>query len=200
MTSYVAQLRGRKSLPSAQANLARRDWKLSTLSLGLATIFGATILGTTGCAAQAGGLQTLSTAKQAQAGALCRSVLGIDPAFRRYQDCAASLAQSAARLDQAHALQTARNACLAKGAGADPGGLPECELKMVSTVGPAVSERPAAPTEAPVKSYAYASWREIRQREQLACARLGLEPIQQDFADCVASLDVALSASEHSAH
>ena len=199
MTQHVAQLRDHKSLPCAHAKTARRDRKLSVLSLGAATILGAAILGTTGCAAEAGGLQSLSTATQTQAGELCRSVLGIDPAFRRYQDCAVSLAQSAARLDQAHALQAARNACLAKGASAGPGGLPECELKMASAVRPVVSERPAAAAEAPVKSYAYASWREIRQREQLACARLGLEPIQQDFADCVASLDVALSASEHSA-
>jgi hypothetical protein len=200
MTSYVAQLRGRGSLPSAQANLARRDGKLSALSLGLAMILGAAVLATTGCAAQAGGLQTLPTARQAQAGELCGSVLGLDPAFRRYQDCAASLAQSAARIDQTQALQAARNACLEKGAGAGSGGLAECELKTAASAGPDLSARPGAPTATPVKSYAYASWREVRQREQLACARLGFEPLQRDFAECVASLDSALSASDHSAH
>jgi len=200
MTSYVAQLRGRGNLPSAQENSARRTSKLSALSLSATAIFGAAILATSGCAAQAGGLQPAATAQHAQAAELCRSVLGIDPAFRRYQDCAASLAQSAARLDQAQALQAARSACLEKGAGAGPGGLPECELKMAAAVGPDLSGRTAAPSATPVKSYAYASWREIRQREELACARVGFEPIQRDFAECVASLDTALSASDHSAH
>ena len=203
MTSHGALLRGRRSLLWLQGTIAPHPRKLSARPLALIAILGATIVGTTGCAAQAGGLATAAATNHAQAGELCRSVLGLDPAFRRYQDCVASLAQSAARLDQARALQTARDACLAKGANAGPGGLPECELRMASAVGPAAAGRPeraAAPAEARPKPYAYAAYREIRQRERLACARLGFEPIQQDFSDCVTSLDAALSASDHSAH
>jgi hypothetical protein len=47
------------------------------------------------------------------------------------------------------------------------------------------------------KGYTYASFREIRHREQLSCGRLGFEPGSDAFVTCVASLDAALFKADN---
>lgn len=49
----------------------------------------------------------------------------------------------------------------------------------------------------PAKSYVNASFDEVRRRERDACARLGYDPIDASFTQCVASLNAALLASAH---
>jgi hypothetical protein len=48
-------------------------------------------------------------------------------------------------------------------------------------------------------SYFYASEREIHRREQLSCARLGFQPADGAFADCVADLDGRLFVADNPA-
>jgi hypothetical protein len=50
---------------------------------------------------------------------------------------------------------------------------------------------------APSKSYAYASRRDTFRREQLSCARLGLDPGSGAFPSCVASLDSSLFSADN---
>ena len=126
---------------------------------------------------------------------ICHAVLGIPVGVGLATDCVGALSESAVAMSRARDLQTARQACLAKGL--QPGGteLPQCELSAASQ---GADVRIDTASLDPVgKSYYAASQREIHRREQTACARLGYDPIDGSFAKCVASLDSALFASEH---
>ena len=47
------------------------------------------------------------------------------------------------------------------------------------------------------KGYAYASFRELRHREELSCGRLGIEPGSEAFVSCVSNLDAALFKADN---
>jgi hypothetical protein len=137
---------------------------------------------------------------------ICRSVMGIPEGFGLSTDCVANLSSSAVILSQgrAHgvALDEARRACLGKGLAAGDPGLPVCELSAASDHGAPAGGAATARIDTsgltrPAKSYFNASFNEVRRREQMACARLGYDPINGRFANCVASLDSALFASQH---
>jgi hypothetical protein len=126
---------------------------------------------------------------------ICHSVLGIPVGVGLSTDCVGALSESAVAMSRARDMQAARQVCLAKGL--QPGGtdLPQCEL---STASERADVRINTAALEPVgKSYYAASSREIRRREQTACARLGYDPIDGSFTKCVAGLDSALFASEH---
>ena len=55
------------------------------------------------------------------------------------------------------------------------------------------------PMEEPgrAKSYAYAPQSEVHRREELSCARMGMNPSSGGFAECVAGLDSALFAADN---
>jgi hypothetical protein len=152
--------------------------------------------GVSGCAAAAPyNPANLAAGRLAQVGDLCRSAIGLKPGFTLYDACVESLSSSAARLERAGARQAAHGACLDQGAGAGAT-LATCELDVADRAGGAAAPA-SAPAAAPAKSFYRASAREVRVREQRACAGLGYDPTSGGFAACVAGLDAALYAADH---
>ena len=132
-----------------------------------------------------------------QIGAVCRTVIGVRPGFTLYDSCVEALSQSVADQHRAGALHAARAACVAHGETPGPK-LAECELAQAGTTPAATgSAIDASRSAGPVKSWLYAPGREMRRREQQACARLGYEPAGDAFSSCVAGLDAALYAADH---
>jgi hypothetical protein len=138
----------------------------------------------------------LPTTQVSQVGELCRSVIGVRPGLELYSNCVESLSSSAARLNRTGAFQDARRACLDKGAPMAGPALAECELATANAT-QVSAPLPVAAPKGSDKSYFYASTRDIRRREQTACAELGYEPGSGGFSSCVASLDAALFAADH---
>jgi hypothetical protein len=62
---------------------------------------------------------------------------------------------------------------------------------------PSYSPASAGPEPGLQKGYAYASRREMHHREELSCARLGIDPSGVAFATCVANLDAALFKADN---
>ena len=148
----------------------------------------------------------LAPTQLSQVQQICRSVMGIPVGIGLSSDCVANLSNSAVALSQgrAHgvALDEARRTCLGKGLTADDPKLAVCELSTASDHAAPTADGAAARIDAtdltpPARSYFNASFDEVRRREQMACARLGYDPINRSFAKCVASLDSALFASQH---
>lgn len=131
----------------------------------------------------------------AQVGELCRTAVGVKPGFTNYDACVESLSASVARLDRASVRQAAHGACAGQ-AVAGPA-LAQCELDAADRAAPTAARADAAPTAPPAKPYLMANARELRLREQRACAGLGYNPTSGGFASCVASLDAALYAADH---
>jgi hypothetical protein len=122
-----------------------------------------------------------------QVGDVCRTVVGVEPSEARYYACVGALSDSAKNLGRGRALQQARGDCLRRGYRA---GSPDLD---VCTVQSADRQRTAAPD----MSYAYAPQREVHRREELSCARMGMDPSSGAFASCVAGLDSALFAADN---
>ena len=132
---------------------------------------------------------------------ICGSVMGLEHGEEHYQNCVESLMASARGLDRGLQLSNARAACRRSEPGASPVALSECELQRAD------SQPIAAPTDGsealdspPAKSYAYASNGEVRRRERIACARLGLDPLAADFGACVAGLQASMFAADNPAN
>lgn len=148
----------------------------------------------------------LSTEQLGQVGEICHLVMGLPAGGGLKANCVQSLSTSLAALGRGQGLQRARSDCLGRGLRRGEPALGECELTAVSAraadAGAASAGLPldAAAPARPATSYFYASQREIRRREESACARLGYDPVHASFATCVARLDSALFDAEHAAH
>jgi hypothetical protein len=131
---------------------------------------------------------------------VCQSVVGVEPSEARYFACVGALSDSAKNLGRGRALQQARGDCLSRGY--RPGS-PDLDVCVVQSSDQARATAPdmamSHPMEAPglAKSYAYAPQREVHRREELSCARMGLDPSSGAFASCVAGLDSALFAADN---
>jgi hypothetical protein len=161
------------------------------------------IAGLSGCAS-AGPFNPshLAPTQLSQVQQLCRSVMGISIGTGLFSDCVENASGSAVAIAQARALAAARRSCLDKGLAPGQVGLSQCELTKVSQrSAPALAaadvQVDTSGLEKPAKSYYYASFDEGRRREQDVCVRLGYDPINTGFAQCVASLDTAIFASLH---
>jgi hypothetical protein len=139
----------------------------------------------------------LPTARIDQIGAICQSVVGLEPGERHYVDCMTSLSHSAWKLDRVRGMQDARDACLKKGLHPGEVALSECELQTFHSATLPTAYEATTPGPRAAKSYFYASTREIRNREQQACAEIGYDPLYGPFTDCVANLQGALFGAEH---
>ena len=145
----------------------------------------------------------LTPAQLGQFQDVCRSVMGTSAPSGAMENCVDSLSSSAVALRQArveaHALRDARGDCRAKGLSPGQSGIAECELDAAASTYPTPASRLAAmpidgrPPAYPVRSMYRSSFDEVRRREEVACARVGYDPIDhRNFAGCVARLDDAL--------
>lgn len=139
----------------------------------------------------------LPTPQLSQVQELCHLVMGIPPGVGLSSDCVENLSSSAAALSQGRTLLDARRTCLGKGLAPGQPGLSQCELATASQRSAWDVQVDTTGLQRPAKSYVNASFDEVRRREQDACARLGYDPINAGFAQCVASLNAALLASAH---
>lgn len=152
--------------------------------------------GVSGCAA-AGSPGDLSSDRASGVGQICRSILGVEPGEAHYVGCVESLSASMNALGRGRALAQARGDCIDRGMRPDTPELAECVLR--GSDAPVMSARIVSQTSeagAP-KSYFYTSPRDVYRREQLSCARLGLDPTSRAFGGCVASLQSALFAADN---
>jgi hypothetical protein len=203
---FLIEMDGKRHIPHAVAVPA-----LDRLRRGAATLVGVgLVLAFSGCAS-AGPFNPdrLPVAQVSEIGDICHSVMGlpVSDSDAEYLACEQSLSHSARAVDEARGLQAARDACLAKGLKPGEVALSECELtssKGQSPIGHPAEivtktklNLPPTAAPAPIKSYFRASSGEVFRREQMACARIGYDPITAAFHDCVASLQAAMFEAEH---
>jgi hypothetical protein len=189
----------RSLIPSAWRELSAIAWRTGVNALmGLFAIAGAA-----GCAS-AGPYNPsgLPSTQLSQVQELCGSVMGIPAGIRLSSDCVENLSNAAVAISQEQTLQDARRGCLGKGLAPGQPALAECEVTTVSQHAAPASDRAdvrvdTSGLQRPAKSYFNASFNDVRQREQTACARLGYDPVNSSFSRCVARLDAALFASAH---
>jgi hypothetical protein len=137
----------------------------------------------------------LSSDRAAAVDHICRSVVRVGPMSTDYYACMQSLSQSMHDAARARAMDAARADCADRG---DRQGSPVMAVCVLQSdeakpaSGPNQAIRDASVEPAVSKSYAYASERETFRREQLSCARLGLDPGTDAFQRCVASLESSL--------
>jgi hypothetical protein len=155
------------------------------------------------------GLQEPQLSRVAQ---VCENVMGLSPAERliggnwvgdsrldywtsRYRGCITSLSDSVQNAGDIQAKQQADRACRTKGYADGSPDLALCVLQLArQTQGSESAQRtpisqPSA-TAVPTASGSlfYASAHERRQREELACAAVGIEPTGDAFKACVSGL------------
>jgi hypothetical protein len=157
------------------------------------------------CAAALVGAATLAVAPAvfAQPGGgvvadLCQNVVGLAPGEKHYAACAQSLAQSLQGVQHSRHMIVARRECLARGLEPDTGAFADCELAAArEEARPIEGATATSPIPGGTRSYFMISREVAHQRDELACARLGLDPDQGAFGVCVADLKTALArASE----
>jgi hypothetical protein len=175
-------------------------------------------LGISACAAEPAfnpdGLQDMQLSRVTQ---VCQNVMGLSPAERliggewpgdshldywtsRYRGCVASLSDSVQRLGELQAKQQADRACRAKGYADGSSDLALCVLQSAQAAGrdgaqqQLVSQPSAEALPTAGGSLFYASARERRRREELACAALGIEPTSDAFKACVNDLQTTFHA------
>jgi hypothetical protein len=143
---------------------------------------------------------------------VCQTVMGLSPAERliggnwlgdsrldywtsRYRGCVTSLSDSVQNVGDAQARQEADRACRAKGYADGSPDLALCVLQS-SRQAQVIGNTPQAPARqqgaeklpGASGSLFYASAHERRQREELACAAVGIEPTGAAFKACVNDL------------
>jgi hypothetical protein len=156
----------------------------------------------------------LSSQSLARVSDICQSTLGLKPSEpegpvwgaamnpgltsgeNHYQGCIASLSSAMRRADTDGRKVQARQDCRSRGLVSDSPALAECVLQRLDGTGrdaEVMNRTPATVTDTGLAehvpgSFFNASNREVRHREQLACARLGLVPGSGDFDGCVKTL------------
>jgi hypothetical protein len=161
----------------------------------------------TACAAALAGLAFASAPLAAaqsdgygEVGALCRGVIGLSPGEKHFAACIDSLTRSVRGLEHGRGLVVARRECLARGLQPDTGAFAECELTAErAEAQPGDGAVGGGPIPGGARDYFTISRETAYHRDELACARLGFDPDQPAFGDCVSDLKAALArASEPS--
>ena len=131
----------------------------------------------------------------------CVDIMGVRPGLAEFDACGASLADSLRSRNHARRLGEAHETCEQQGLAEGTAALARCVLASLSA---------AAPANAPASGMVPATARETtdrqdvprilfynmsrplqHEREKLACAELGLDPIGAEFGDCVTGLRLA---------
>ena len=156
----------------------------------LSCILPLTMLAAPALARQGAELGSLTSTR---ADRICTNLVGLAVGSGQHEFCVRSLQRTAADADQASALVEARDRCLARGA-ASPSALALCELDTANASSPEYDPGPL-PTIADqrVGSFFHTTQDVAFNREQQACAALGLEPVSSAFAGCVANLDASIN-------
>ncbi len=141
--------------------------------------------------------QGLTLAEAQGVGRICQAVMGLEPAEEHFQGCLDSLADQVRALKRARALADARDGCLGRGRPPGSPALAECEAARPEGGAVAVATLVDADVGPSAKSYFYASPTEVRRRERMACAHLGLEPAAPGFNSCVAALQSAMFSADN---
>jgi hypothetical protein len=157
----------------------------------------AVALATAGCAtgamARPYNPDNLGSDQLAHIGAICETVMRVHPNEAHYDGCVMSLSDSAHNQGGGLALLQAHDDCRQKGLQPNTPELATCVLQSEE----AGSAQPSAlrigsPSNLQMpggsKSYSFVSSRDRFRREQLSCALLGLDPVHDAFAGCVANL------------
>ena len=148
------------------------------------------LVGLSGCAtAQNYHPGKLPADQLARVDQICQTVLRVDAGKEQYDVCVGSLSDSLNDVSQAHVAQQARQDCFDKSFGPASPELAEC---LVGAPEPGAGSTRAMSA----RSYFTASADEISRREQLSCARLGLDPGDGDFTRCVTNLAAALYVAD----
>ena len=178
------------------------------------------VLSTSACAAASPEFNPngLQAAQISRVEAVCQNVMGLNPSERlvggywlgdshldywtsRYRGCVTSLSDSVQGVGDAQAKQQADRACRAKGYADGSPDLALCVLQTArqtqgteSAAGATVSQQRAQALPGASGSLFYASAHERRQREELACAAVGIEPTGDAFKACVNDLQKTFHA------
>jgi hypothetical protein len=155
-------------------------------------------------ASHAGDAENPSASQAVSVRNICRSIIGVSPGEAHFDACVQSLSDSLRASDRDRALLDARNDCASKGMARDSSELAECTLRAADSIS---ARRPLSESDAgaqdadqpsgPARSYFSTSPRDAFRRDQLACARLGLDPTGAPFAHCVASLQAGLFSADN---
>lgn len=160
----------------------------------------------------------------ARVAAICQNVMGLKPSepltwgihsgvpnldtwTSHYRGCVFSLSNSLASVDSAQAASQAEQECRAKGLESGSPELAVCALQTTQRAPNPATSAPVAASAPPGRgltgvsvasgSFYSASTRELSQREELACAELGLEPASGPFDRCVENLKATLFAIDN---
>jgi hypothetical protein len=129
---------------------------------------------------------------------ICRSVMGTGPGTSQEGACVDALSHSVRRLSDSGTHADARRACEANGVRTDDPAFDRCVVQRIhGTRGDGPPARVQATSGRAAGPYSHASPSEIRYRERLACASIGLDPDTQAYASCVANLDSAMFEADH---
>ncbi|HWY15685.1 MAG TPA: hypothetical protein VNX86_11165 [Rhizomicrobium sp.] len=145
----------------------------------------------------------------AQAQEICEIVVRVQPDDEHFEGCVSSLKGSLESVSREHAVVHARNKCFAQGLKPGSSDLAVCLLQAAdATPSSDMMNAPIqvsqlidtgeVPTSA--RSDFSASFDAVLQREQQACARLGLDPAFGAFANCVADLQDTLQRTDFPAN
>jgi hypothetical protein len=165
--------------------------------------------------------QTQGSAAVARVAGICQNVMGLSPTERltggnwlgndkldywtsHYRGCIVSLSESLQNVRDTEVVRQAEERCRAKGL---LSGSPELALCVLQTANEhpeptesraaAAGQTPAGQKLAAAGSYYFASPRETAQREQVACAALGLSPADAEFKSCVQQLSATFYSIDH---
>lgn len=117
----------------------------------------------------------------AQVGQVCQSIVRVRRGEAHYDACVSSLSDSLQSASHDRMVRELSEGCIEKGLAPGGAGLAECVLQSSG-------EKPTSSG-----SYFYASPYEVSRRVRLSCARLGFDPANGAFTNCVASLAAALN-------
>jgi hypothetical protein len=132
---------------------------------------------------------------EASAAEVCQSTMGLQPGQSQYEACFESLKSTTRDIGRAKILDRARADCRAH----DPQDAPdlaECELRESWTM-PASTATSSVTQPKLGRTYFGETNGDHYRREQLSCARLGLDPAGGAFDNCVASLQSAMFAADN---
>jgi hypothetical protein len=157
----------------------------------------------------------LSADQLSLVGKVCHTVMGFEPSealtdnlwpgnpdtaasTNSYRGCIATLSNSLKRAAAARASRQAEQGCLSKGLATDSSDFALCVLTAEETPPPETQIRLASLTDTPLLiSMTPAYPRHVHaaaRKEQLACAAIGLDPIEDAFSGCVQGLTNVMSA------